>query len=173
MVDLILQVYKGVLTNGQLVAVKRAQEGSTQGVLEFNTEIELLSRVHHKNLVSLVGFCFDQDEQILVYDYVPNGTLGSISHAGKSGVHLDWKRRLRVVLGAARGLAYLHELASPPIVHRDIKSSNILLDENLNVKVSDFGLSKPLVDKKKGHVSTQVKGTMVSVQISCFFFFTF
>ena len=73
--DLILQVYKGVLSNGQLVAVKRAQEGSTQGVLEFNTEVELLSRVHHKNLVSLAGFCFDQDEQILVYDYVPNGTL--------------------------------------------------------------------------------------------------
>ncbi|THU46199.1 hypothetical protein C4D60_Mb09t02430 [Musa balbisiana] len=153
------KVYKGVLSNGQLVAVKRAQEGSTQGVLEFNTEVELLSRVHHKNLVSLAGFCFDQDEQILVYDYVPNGTLKE-SLSGKSGVRLDWKRRLRVALGAARGLAYLHELASPPIVHRDIKSSNILLDENLNAKVSDFGLSKPLGDKKKGHVSTQVKGTM-------------
>ncbi|CAL9168866.1 leucine-rich repeat receptor protein kinase HPCA1 [Musa acuminata AAA Group] len=153
------KVYKGVLSNGQLVAVKRAQEGSTQGVLEFNTEVELLSRVHHKNLVSLAGFCFDQDEQILVYDYVPNGTLKE-SLSGKSGVRLDWKRRLRVALGAARGLAYLHELASPPIVHRDIKSSNILLDENLNAKVSDFGLSKPLGDEKKGHVSTQVKGTM-------------
>ncbi|WOL11241.1 hypothetical protein Cni_G20003 [Canna indica] len=152
-------VYKGVLPNGQLVAVKRAQEGSTQGAVEFNTEVELLSRVHHKNLVGLVGFCFDQGEQILVYDYVPNGTLKE-SLSGKSGVRLDWKRRLRVALGAARGLAYLHELASPPIVHRDIKSSNILLDENLNAKVSDFGLSKPLGDENKGHVSTQVKGTM-------------
>ncbi|XP_010930348.3 leucine-rich repeat receptor protein kinase HPCA1 [Elaeis guineensis] len=153
------KVYRGILTDGQLVAVKRAQQGSMQGGLEFNTEIELLSRVHHKNLVTLVGFCFDQGEQILVYEYVPNGTLKE-SLSGKSGVHLDWKRRLRVALGAARGLAYLHELANPPIVHRDIKSSNILLDDHLNAKVSDFGLSKPMGDDTKGYVTTQVKGTM-------------
>ena len=80
--------------------------------------------------------------------------------AGKSGLHLDWKKRLRVALGAARGLAYLHELADPPIVHRDIKSSNVLLDERLNAKVSDFGLSKPLGDDGREQVTTQVKGTM-------------
>nr|CAD1819886.1 unnamed protein product [Ananas comosus var. bracteatus] len=153
------KVYRGTLSNGQLIAVKRAEQGSMQGESEFKTEIELLSRVHHKNLVSLVGFCFDQGEQMLVYEHVPNGTLKE-SLSGKSGVRLDWKRRLRVALGAARGLTYLHELANPPIVHRDIKSSNILLDEHLNAKVSDFGLSKSLGDDARGHITTQVKGTM-------------
>uniref|UniRef100_A0A1D1ZFZ8 non-specific serine/threonine protein kinase n=3 Tax=Anthurium amnicola TaxID=1678845 RepID=A0A1D1ZFZ8_9ARAE len=153
------KVYRGKLPTGQLVAVKRAQQGSMQGGLEFKTEIELLSRVHHKNLVSLVGFCFDKGEQMLVYEYVPNGTLNE-SLAGKSGVHLDWKRRLRVALGAARGLTYLHEHVNPPIVHRDIKSNNILLDDHLNAKVADFGLSKPLSDGQKGYITTQVKGTM-------------
>ncbi|KAM0940149.1 putative protein kinase RLK-Pelle-LRR-VIII-1 family [Dioscorea sansibarensis] len=153
------KVYKGTLANGQLVAIKRAQQGSMQGGLEFKTEIEMLSRVHHKNLVSLIGFCFDKGEQMLVYEYITNGSLKE-SLTGKSGVHLDWKRRLRVALGAAKGLAYLHDLADPPIIHRDIKSSNILLDNHLNAKVSDFGLSKPMADTDKGHVTTQVKGTM-------------
>ncbi|XP_042443559.1 leucine-rich repeat receptor protein kinase HPCA1-like isoform X2 [Zingiber officinale] len=153
------KVYRGMLPGGPIVAIKRAQQGSTQGALEFKTEIELLSRVHHKNLVSLVGFCFDQGEQMLVYEFVPNGTLRE-SLSGKSGILLDWRRRLRIALGSARGLAYLHELADPPIIHRDVKSSNILLDENLNAKVADFGLSKLISDDEKGHVSTQVKGTM-------------
>ncbi|KAG2664340.1 hypothetical protein I3760_16G078100 [Carya illinoinensis] len=153
------KVYRGMLSDGQVVAIKRAQQGSVQGGLEFKTEIELLSRVHHKNLVGLVGFCFEQGEQMLVYEFLPNGTLRE-SLSGKSGIHLDWKRRLRIALGSARGLAYLHELANPPIIHRDVKSTNILLDENLTAKVADFGLSKLISDSSKGHVSTQVKGTM-------------
>ncbi|KAL2939532.1 hypothetical protein RDABS01_033691, partial [Bienertia sinuspersici] len=153
------KVYRGMLSNGQLVAVKRAENGSQQGDLEFRTEIELLSRVHHKNLVRLFGFCLEKEELVLVYEYVPNGTLKE-SLAGKSGIRLDWRRRIKVAVGAARGLAYLHELANPPIIHRDIKSNNILLDENLNPKVSDFGLSKSLVDLGKGHITTEVKGTM-------------
>ncbi|KAF5952090.1 hypothetical protein HYC85_010034 [Camellia sinensis] len=153
------KVYRGTLPTGQLIAIKRAQQGSMQGGVEFKTEIELLSRVHHKNVVSLLGFCFDQGEQMLVYEYVPNGTLME-SLSGKSGIRLDWMRRLRMAIGAARGLQYLHELADPPIIHRDIKSNNILLDERLNAKVADFGLSKPMGDAGKGHVSTQVKGTM-------------
>nr|CAB3491151.1 unnamed protein product [Digitaria exilis] len=153
------KVYRGTLPGGQLVAVKRSQQGSMQGSLEFRTEIELLSRVHHKNVVTLVGFCVDQGEQMLIYEYVPNGTLRD-SLTGKSGVRLDWRRRLRVVLGTAKGVAYLHEYADPPIVHRDIKSSNVLLDDRLNAKVSDFGLSKPLGVDGRGHVTTQVKGTM-------------
>ncbi|KAJ4817028.1 Leucine-rich repeat protein kinase family protein [Rhynchospora pubera] len=153
------KVYRGMLPTGQLVAIKRAQQGSMQGGHEFKTEIELLSRVHHKNLVGLVGFCFEQGEQMLVYEFIPNGTLRD-SLSGKSGVHLEWKRRLRIALGSAKGLAYLHELADPPIIHRDVKSSNILLDENLSAKVSDFGLSKLVSDSDKGHISTQVKGTL-------------
>ncbi|KAJ8767896.1 hypothetical protein K2173_020836 [Erythroxylum novogranatense] len=153
------KVYRGTLPSGQLIAIKRAQQGSMQGGLEFKTEIELLSRVHHKNLVGLLGFCFERGEQMLVYEFVPNGTIRD-SLSGQTGIRLDWIRRLKVALGAARGLAYLHELASPPIIHRDIKTTNILLDERLNAKVGDFGLSKLLGDTEKGHVTTQVKGTM-------------
>lgn len=150
---------KGCSLEDSYLQIKRAQRGSTQGGLEFKTEIELLSRVHHKNLVGLVGFCFEQGEQMLVYEFMPNGTLKE-SLSGKSGIHLDWKRRLRIALGSARGLAYLHDLADPPIIHRDVKSTNILLDENLTAKVADFGLSKLVSDSTKGHVSTQVKGTL-------------
>uniref|UniRef100_A0A7N0T398 non-specific serine/threonine protein kinase n=1 Tax=Kalanchoe fedtschenkoi TaxID=63787 RepID=A0A7N0T398_KALFE len=153
------KVYKGILGEGQVVAIKRAQKGSMQGALEFKTEIELLSRVHHKNLVSLVGFCFEQGEQMLVYEYMANGTIRDCL-SGKSGIHLDWERRLRIALGSARGLSYLHELADPPIIHRDIKSTNILLDDKMVAKVADFGLSKLVSDTDKGHVSTQVKGTL-------------
>ncbi|KAL2339315.1 hypothetical protein Fmac_013761 [Flemingia macrophylla] len=153
------KVYKGTLPNGKLIAIKRAQKESMQGKLEFKAEIELLSRVHHKNLVSLLGFCFEQGEQMLVYEYVQNGSLKD-ALIGKSGIKLDWIRRLRVALGTARGLAYLHELVNPPIIHRDIKSNNVLLDDRLNAKVSDFGLSKSMVDSEKDHVTTQVKGTM-------------
>ncbi|XP_021829004.1 probable leucine-rich repeat receptor-like protein kinase At5g49770 [Prunus avium] len=153
------KVYRGVLSDGQVVAIKRAQQGSMQGGLEFKTEIELLSRVHHKNVVGLLGFCFEQGEQMLVYEFMPNGTLRE-SLSGRSGIHLDWKRRLRITLGSARGLAYLHELANPPIIHRDVKSTNILLDEHLTAKVADFGLSKLVADSGKGYVSSQVKGTL-------------
>ncbi|RWR90746.1 putative leucine-rich repeat receptor-like protein kinase [Cinnamomum micranthum f. kanehirae] len=152
------KVYKGILPGQQIVAIKRAQQGSMQGGLEFKTEIEVLSRVHHKNLVNLIGFCFQKEEQMLIYEYVPNGTLKD-SLAGRGGVHLDWKRRLRVALSSARGLAYLHELTHPAIIHRDVKSSNILLDEDLSAKVADFGLSKLVAASSKRYVSTQVKGT--------------
>ncbi|KAL6853557.1 hypothetical protein ACP4OV_019586 [Aristida adscensionis] len=152
------KVYKGILADGTRLAIKRAEYGSKQGAVEFKNEIELLSRVHHRNLVSLIGFCYEQGEQMLVYEYVPNGTLRQNLQA--RGIYLDWKKRLRIALGSARGLAYLHELADPPIIHRDVKSTNILLDDNLKAKVSDFGLSKLVADTEKGHVSTQVRGTL-------------
>eukprot|EP01018_Ginkgo_biloba_P025027 Gb_24466 [translate_table: standard] len=159
------KVYKGILPGGgEMLAIKRAQQGSMQGGAEFKNEIELLSRVHHKNLVGLIGFCFEQAEQMLVYEYMPNGTLRE-SLSGRTSIHLDWRRRVRIALDSAKGLSYLHELVNPPIIHRDVKSSNILLDENLNAKVADFGLSKLVADGGidaggKGHVSTQVKGTL-------------
>ncbi|GLU06073.1 hypothetical protein SLE2022_231360 [Rubroshorea leprosula] len=153
------KVYRGTLPNGELVAIKRAQQGSMQGGQEFKTEIELLSRVHHKNVVGLLGFCFERGEQMLIYEYIPNGSLYE-TLSGKSGIRLDWTRRLKIALGAAKGLAYLHELANPPIIHRDIKSTNVLLDQRLTAKVADFGLCKLVSDSEKGHVTTQVKGTM-------------
>ncbi|KAK4402053.1 putative leucine-rich repeat receptor-like protein kinase [Sesamum angolense] len=153
------KVYKGTVASTQVVAIKRAQQGSMQGATEFKTEIELLSRIHHKNVVSLVGFCYDLGEQMLVYEYISNGTLRDCL-SGKSGFWLDWNKRLKVALDAARGLSYLHELSDPPIIHRDVKSTNILLDTNLNAKVADFGLSKLLGDTGKGYVTTQVKGTL-------------
>ncbi|GLT60086.1 hypothetical protein SLA2020_328700 [Shorea laevis] len=153
------KVYRGTLPNGELVAIKQAQQGSIQGGLEFKTVIEHLSRVHHKNVVNLLGFCFERGEQMLIYEYVPNGSLCE-TLSGKSGIKLDWTRRLKIALGVARGLAYLHELANPPIIHRDIKSTNILLDQRLTAKVADFSLSKPISDSEKGRVTTQVKGTI-------------
>ncbi|KAJ3676634.1 hypothetical protein LUZ60_004046 [Juncus effusus] len=153
------KVYRGMLPNGQIVAIKRGKEGSMQGGLEFKTEIELLSRVHHKNLVSLVGFCFEKGERMLVYEFISKGTLRD-SLSGSSGIQLDWGTRLRITLDSARGLAYLHDHANPPIIHRDVKSTNILLDENLTAKVSDFGLSLFVMDTEIGQVTMHVKGTL-------------
>uniref|UniRef100_A0A0E0A0V5 non-specific serine/threonine protein kinase n=1 Tax=Oryza glumipatula TaxID=40148 RepID=A0A0E0A0V5_9ORYZ len=153
------KVYKGTLADGTHVAIKRAQPGSMQGVVEFKNEIELLSRVHHRNLVHLIGYCYELGEQMLVYEYISNGTLRDNLMA-KGLMSLNWQKRLRIALGSARGLTYLHEHADPPIIHRDVKSTNILLDDNLKAKVADFGLSKLVDDTKKSHVSTQVKGTL-------------
>ncbi|KAJ4780429.1 Leucine-rich repeat protein kinase family protein [Rhynchospora pubera] len=153
------KVYRGMLPEKKLVAIKRSKEGSMQGGLEFKTEIELLSRVHHKNLVGLVGFCLEKGERMLVYEYICNGTLRDCL-SGASGIQLDWSKRLKIALDSATGLAYLHDHANPPIIHRDVKSTNILLDENLTAKVADFGLSLFVSDSEIGHVTTHVKGTL-------------
>ncbi|XP_024357802.1 leucine-rich repeat receptor protein kinase HPCA1 isoform X1 [Physcomitrium patens] len=154
------KVYKAIEAGtGATFAVKRAQEGSKQGALEFKNEIELLSRVHHNNLVGLVGFCYQKGEQMLVYEYMPNGTLTQNLRGSKADWPLDWDRRLLIALGAARGLAYLHDNADPPIIHRDVKSCNILLDKKMNAKVADFGMSL-LVPDEKDEKTRKVKGTM-------------
>eukprot|EP01018_Ginkgo_biloba_P022108 Gb_10155 [translate_table: standard] len=156
------KVYKGILyMGGEIVAIKRIQQGISQAGAEFKNEVEILSRVHHRNLVGLIGFCFEKGEQILVYEYISNGTLRE-NLCGRMGMNLDWRRRLQIALGSARGLSYLHEHANPPIIHRDVKSTNILLDDNLIAKVADFGLSKLFVADHGGkdHISTQVKGTL-------------
>lgn len=157
------KVYKGHLDDGTVVAIKRAQEGSLQGGREFYTEIELLSRVHHLNLVSLIGFCDDEGEQMLVYEFMENGALRDHLDV-TSRQPLSFPMRIRIALGAAKGILYLHTAANPPIYHRDIKASNILLDGKGRAKVADFGLSKlaPVAELEGaagGHVSTVVKGT--------------
>ncbi|KAM7521967.1 hypothetical protein LguiA_011869 [Lonicera macranthoides] len=157
------KVYKGTLADGTVVAIKRAQEGSLQGEKEFLTEIELLSRLHHRNLVSLLGYCDEEGEQMLVYEFMPNGTLRD-HISGKTKEPLHFAMRSRIALGSAKGILYLHTEADPPIFHRDIKASNILLDLNFTAKVADFGLSRlaPVANIEglvPAHVSTVVKGT--------------
>ncbi|CAN8237625.1 unnamed protein product [Cochlearia groenlandica] len=157
------KVYRGVLSDKTVAAIKRADEGSLQGEKEFLNEIELLSRLHHRNLVSLIGYCDEEGEQMLVYEFMPNGTLRDwLSAKGKET--LSFGMRVRVALGAAKGILYLHTEANPPVFHRDIKASNILLDPNFNAKVADFGLSRlaPALEDKEDvpkHVSTVVRGT--------------
>ncbi|KAJ8764271.1 hypothetical protein K2173_006011 [Erythroxylum novogranatense] len=150
-------VHKGVLPNGKEVAVKSLKSGSGQGEREFQAEVEIISRVHHRHLVSLEGYCIASGQRMLVYEFVPNKTLEYHLH-GKDLPVMDWPTRLRIALGSAKGLAYLHEDCHPRIIHRDIKSANILLDFNFEAMVADFGLAK-LSSDNYTHVSTRVMGT--------------
>ncbi|WOL11758.1 hypothetical protein Cni_G20522 [Canna indica] len=150
-------VYKGCLRDGREVAVKQLKIGGTQGEREFKAEVETISRVHHRHLVSLVGYCVSGNERLLVYDYVPNRTLYYHLH-GKGRPIMEWTIRVQVASGTARGIAYLHEDCHPQIIHRDIKSSNILLDYNFEAQVSDFGLARSAMDSNT-HETTQVMGT--------------
>ncbi|KAI3912421.1 hypothetical protein MKW92_042038 [Papaver armeniacum] len=154
------RVYKGRLETGQIVAVKQLDQNGIQGNQEFIVEVLMLSLLHHFNLVTLFGYCTDGDQRLLVYEYMPMGSLedhlfGKLPNA----VPLDWNTRMKIAVGAARGLEYLHCTANPPVIYRDLKSANILLDKDFNPKLSDFGLAKlgPVGDNT--HVSTRVMGT--------------
>lgn len=154
------RVYKGRLDNGQVVAVKQLDRNGLQGNREFLVEVLMLSLLHHPNLVNLIGYCADGDQRLLVYEFMPLGSLEDHLHdipADKQP--LDWNTRMKIAAGAAKGLEYLHDKANPPVIYRDLKSSNILLDEGYHPKLSDFGLAKlgPVGDKT--HVSTRVMGT--------------
>ncbi|CAI9766101.1 unnamed protein product [Fraxinus pennsylvanica] len=150
-------VHKGILRDGKEVAIKQLKAGSGQGEREFQAEVETISRVHHKHLVSLVGYCISEAERLLVYEFVPNKTLEFHLH-GKEKPPINWETRMKVAVGSANGLAYLHDTSQPKIIHRDIKSANILLDANFDAKVADFGLARFYSDTDT-HVSTRVMGT--------------
>ncbi|XP_052874737.1 putative serine/threonine-protein kinase isoform X5 [Gossypium arboreum] len=155
-------VYKGLLTNGSIVAVKMLsiELESMRGEREFVSEITTLTNLKHENLVTLVGCCVEGTKRFLVYNYMENNSLAQVLLGGEQNrIKLRWGARGRILLGVARGLAYLHEEVKPHIVHRDIKASNILLDQNLLPKVSDFGLSRILRDNAS-HISTHVAGTL-------------
>lgn len=153
-------VYRGTLTDGQEVAMKVRSSTSTQGTREFENELNLLSKIRHENLVPLLGFCSENDQQILVYPFMSNGSLQDrlYGEAAKRKT-LDWATRLSIALGAARGLTYLHSFATRCIIHRDVKSSNILLDHSMCAKVADFGFSKYAPQEGDSGVSLEVRGT--------------
>ncbi|XP_072998815.1 probable serine/threonine-protein kinase PBL7 [Typha latifolia] len=156
-------VYRGVLPDGRKIAVKLMDRPGKQGEEEFKMEVELLTRLRSPYLLGLIGHCSDGGHRLLVYEFMANGGLqehlypsgGSFGGISK----LDWDTRMRIALEAAKGLEYLHEHVTPPVIHRDFKSSNILLDRNFHAKVSDFGLAKLGSDRAGGHVSTRVLGT--------------
>ncbi|KAK9066957.1 hypothetical protein SSX86_014281 [Deinandra increscens subsp. villosa] len=153
-------VYRGTLPDGQEVAVKVRSATSTQGIREFNNELTLLSAIRHENLVPLLGRCCENEQQILVYPYMSNGSLQDRLYGEASKRRaLDWPARLSIALGSARGLSYLHTFSGRSIIHRDVKSSNILLDNSMCAKVADFGFSKYAPQEGDSNASLEVRGT--------------
>lgn len=153
-------VYWGQLWDGSQIAVKRLKVWSSKAEMEFAVEVEILGRVRHKNLLSLRGYCAEGQERLIVYDYMPNLSLLSHLHGQyASDSLLDWQKRMMIAIGSAEGLAYLHHYATPHIIHRDVKASNVLLDSNFEAQVADFGFAK-LIPDGATHVTTRVKGTL-------------
>ncbi|XP_028755433.1 probable LRR receptor-like serine/threonine-protein kinase At1g53430 [Neltuma alba] len=153
-------VYKGILSNGVVIAVKQLSSKSKQGNREFVNEIGMISALQHPNLVKLYGCCVEGNQLLLIYEYMENNCLASALFGGQGKkMHLDWPTRMKICVEIARGLAYLHEESRLKIVHRDIKATNVLLDKDLNAKISDFGLAK-LNEDENTHISTRIAGTI-------------
>uniref|UniRef100_A0A0E0J4F7 Protein kinase domain-containing protein n=1 Tax=Oryza nivara TaxID=4536 RepID=A0A0E0J4F7_ORYNI len=152
-------VYKGILHDGQEIAVKRLSQNSRQGIGELKTELLLVAKLNHKNLVRLVGVCLEKHENILVYEYLPNRSLDILLFDTQKNKELHWAMRYNIIDGIARGLQYLHEDSQMKIVHRDLKASNILLDSAYNPKISDFGLAKIYRGDRSHIVTKRIAGT--------------
>ncbi|XP_041019060.1 PTI1-like tyrosine-protein kinase At3g15890 [Juglans microcarpa x Juglans regia] len=153
-------VYLGKTSDGLQIAVKKLKAMSSKAEMEFAVEVEVLGRVRHKNLLGLRGYCAGTDQRLIVYDYMPNLSLLSHLHGLLAGqVLLDWKRRMKIAMGSAEGLMYLHHEVTPHIIHRDIKASNVLLDSDFEPLVADFGFAK-LIPEGVSHMTTRVKGTL-------------
>ncbi|XP_078157102.1 cysteine-rich receptor-like protein kinase 6 isoform X2 [Carex rostrata] len=152
-------VYKGTLPNGQEVAVKRLSQSSAQGLEELKNELVIVAKLRHKNLVRVLGVCLEGQEKLLVYEFLPNRSLDTFIFDNERRQELDWIKRMAIINGIARGLLYLHEESQLKIIHRDLKASNILLDSDMNPKISDFGLARLFLADQTVHVTRRVVGT--------------